>query len=225
MMSLLHRSSSIAAPDALARRMMQDAHLRDGLPEMVVGGILLLAAAQSYTMAMLLHGGLLLPKRILVLVWSFLVIAVTFSTCSIPGVPGAGWLLRWLRRRYLISKSGYMKPRSEWNKRQLTLLGGIGLLAASTLLLAIREVAPSLLNRSLFIAMGVFVGGIEALVGRSRRFQLMGTLTVACGITVAFLRLPLEIRFALFYAFTGAIALVSGAMALVHFLRTDAEQV
>ena len=125
MMSLIHPSSSTAAPDTLARRIMQDAHLRDGLPEIVVGGILLLAAAQSYTMATLLHGGPLVLKRILILVWTFLVIALTFSTCSIPGAPGTGWLLRWLRRRYLISRYGYVKPRLEWNKRQLALYGGM----------------------------------------------------------------------------------------------------
>ena len=167
MMSLIHPSSSTAAPDTLARRIMQDAHLRDGLPEIVVGGILLLAAAQSYTMATLLHGGPLVLKRILILVWTFLVIALTFSTCSIPGAPGTGWLLRWLRRRYLISRYGYVKPRLEWNKRQLALYGGIGLLVVAALLIARREVAPPLLDRGLFIAIGVFVGGIEALVGRS----------------------------------------------------------
>jgi hypothetical protein len=224
MMSLLHRSSSTAAPDALARRMMQDAHLRDGLPEIVVGGILLLAAAQNYTMSMPLHGGPLVVKRILLLVWTFLVIALTFSSFSIPGAPGTGWLLRWLRRRYLISRSGYVKPRSEWNKRQLALFGGIGLLVAAALLLARREVAPPLLDRGLFIAIGVFVGGFEALVGRSPRFLAMGLLTVACGILVAFLRLPLQLRFAFLYAFTGAVALVSGTIVLAHFLRANAEE-
>ena len=224
MMSLLRRSSSTAAPDALARRMMQDAHLRDGLPKIVVGGILFLAAAQSYTMAMLLHGDLLALKRILILVWTLLVIALTFSTCSIPGAPGTGWLLRWLRRRYLISRSGYVKPRSNQNKRQLALFGGVGLLVAAALLLARREVAPPLFDRGLFIAIGVFVGGIEALVGRSPRFRAMGLLTVACGILVAFLRLSLQLRFAVLYAFTGAMALVSGAMVLAHFLRASAGQ-
>ncbi len=224
MMSLLHRSSSTAAPDALARRMMQDTHLRDGLPEIVVGGILLLVAAQSYTMAVLLHGGLLVLKRILILVWTLLVIALTFSSFSIPGATGTGWLLRWLRRRYLISRSGYVKPRSEWNKRQLALLGGIGLLVATALLLVRREVAPPLFDRGLFIAIGVFVGGIEALVGRHPRFRAMGLLTVACGILVGFSRLPLQLRFAVFYAFTGAMALISGAIVLARFLRANAEE-
>jgi hypothetical protein len=224
MMSLLHRSSSEAAPDALARRMMQDAHLRDGLPEIVVGGILLLAAAQSYTVAILLHGGPLVLKRILILVWTLLVIALTFSSFSIPGAPGTGWLLRWLRRRYLISRSGYVKPRSEWNKRLLALFGGIGLLVAAALLLARREIAPPLLDRGLFIAIGAFVGGTEALVGDSPRFRAMGLLTVACGILVAFSRLPLELRFAVLYAFTGAMALISGAIVLVHFLRANSEE-
>ncbi|MGB8031906.1 MAG: hypothetical protein WCF30_19815 [Terracidiphilus sp.] len=224
MMSLIHPSSSTAAPDTLARRIMQDAHLRDGLPEIVVGGILLLAAAQSYTMATLLHGGPLVLKRILILVWTFLVIALTFSTCSIPGAPGTGWLLRWLRRRYLISRYGYVKPRLEWNKRQLALYGGIGLLVVAALLIARREVAPPLLDRGLFIAIGVFVGGIEALVGRSLRFRAMGLLTIACGTLVAFLQLSLELRFAALYAFTGAMALVSGVIVLAHFLRANAEK-
>jgi hypothetical protein len=224
MMNLLHRSSSTAAPDSLARRLMQDAHLRDGLPEIVVGVILLLAAAQSYTMAMLLSGGLLVLKRILILFWTFLVIALTFSSCSIPGAPGTGWLLRWLRRRYLISRSGYVKPRQRWNKRQLALFGGIGLLVAATLLLAWREVAPPLLDRGLFIAIGVFVGGIEALVGRSPRFVVMGLLTLVCGILVAFSRLPLELRFAVLYAFTGVMALISGTVVLVQFLRANTEE-
>jgi hypothetical protein len=224
MMSLLHRSSSTAAPDTLARRMMQDAHLRDGLPEIVAGGILLLAAAQSYTMATLLYGNLLVLKRILLLIWTVLVIALTFSTCSIPGAPGTGWLLRWLRRRYLISRSGYVKPKSKWNKSQLAVFGGIGLMVAAALLLARREVAPPLLDRGLFIAIGVFVGGIETLVGRHPRFRAMGLLTVACGILVGFSRLPLQLRFAVFYAFTGAMALISGAIVLARFLRANAEE-
>lgn len=223
MMSLLHRSYSKAAPDSLARCLMQDAHLRDGLPEIVVGVILLLAAAQSYTMAVLLPGGLVVLKRILILFWTFLVIALTFSSCSIPGAPGTGWLVRWLRRRYLISRSGYVKPRQRWNKRQLALFGGIGLLVAATLLLARREVAPPLLDRGLFIAIGVFVGGIEALVGRSPRFLVMGLLTLVCGILVAFSRLPPELRFAVLYAFTGVMALMSGTVVLAQFLRANTE--
>jgi hypothetical protein len=203
---------------------MQDAHLRDGLPEILVGGILLLVAAQNYTMAVVLHGGLLVLKRILILVWTLLVIALTFSTCSIVGVPGTGWLLRWLRRRYLISRSGYVKPRSNRNKRQLAMFGGIGLLVAAALLLARREVAPPVLDRGLFVAIGVFIGGFVTLVGRSPRFLAMGSLTVACGIVVAFLRLPRELRFAVFYGFTGAMALVSGAIVLAHFLRVNAEE-
>lgn len=195
--------------------MMQDVYLRDGLPEILVGVILFLAAAQSYTMATLLHGDLLVLKKILLLAWTFLVVSVTFST---------GWLLRWLRRRYLISQSGYVKPKSKWSQRSLALTGGTGLLVIAALLLARRVVPPPLLYRGLFIVIGVFVGGVEALVGRSPRFLAMGALTVACGILLAFSHLHLELRFTVFYGFTGAMALISGAIVLAHFLRANAEE-
>lgn len=218
-----HRSSSTTAPDKLAQRMMQQAHLRDGLPEILTGVILLLAAAQSYTMAALSHGGPLALKRSLLLAWAFLVIAMTISVCSIPGAPGTGWLLRWLRRRYLTSKSGYVKLKSRWSKRSLALMIGAGLLTAAALLVARRAVTPLLLDRGMFIAIGVLVGGAEAFVGRSPRFVVMGALTVGCGFLLAFCPRPVELRFAVLYAFTGAGALVCGAIALTRFMHTSAD--
>lgn len=212
MMVLLHRSSSTAAPDKLVRRMMQRAELRDGLPEVLFGFLSLFLAAQQYVMSLWRRTGdlaLWIMGTVLILLFVCLCLA-------------SNWLLKWLRGRYLISRSGYVKPKV--NRRSMTLPGGITLLIAAAFLFAMWRFPQRVVYRWLEgwfpIVMGAFICVLEIILGRAPRFWVTGALTLACGVLLTFSPLHLDLRLAVFFGFAGATAVVSGAIVLARFVRS-----
>ena len=215
MMSLLHRSSSTVAPESLARQMMRQAEVRDGLPEVLFGFLSVLLAAQQYVMSLWRRTGDLgfwIVATVLILLFACLCLA-------------SNWLLKRLRQRYLISRSGYVKPKV--NRLSMVLWGGIALLIAAAFGFAVwrfpLRVVSLFLKSWLPIAMGALIGVFEFAVGRAPRFWVMGALTLSCGVLLTFTPLYLDRRLAIFFGFTGAMAVISGAIVLARFVRATAD--
>jgi hypothetical protein len=202
------------ATDALARPMMQISYLRDSLPEIVIGLIFLLFAAQQYLMTQWRHTG----------VWATWIFATIVILIWVSLILSSGRLIGWVRERCLISRYGYMKPKV--SRRSVVLASGIALLIAAAFVFAMRafpaQVVYRWLERWLPIGTGALLGVFEAAVGCSPRFLVTGTLALACGVLLAFSRLPLDLRLASFFGFVGGVALVSGTVAAARFLRASA---
>src|SRR5208337_5298049 len=89
-----------ADPDAMATRLTQRAHNRDGLPEIAVGVTFLLVSGLSYAQVALPRGSI--GFKVAVIAFSFLVPLLTL---------GSPRILKWVRRRYLIARVGYVEPK------------------------------------------------------------------------------------------------------------------
>jgi hypothetical protein len=204
--------SGVEDPGRLACRLMQHAHNRDGLPEIVVGALSLLVSALMTGLLYTRHGSIL--QEALALVMAVLIPAM--------GLAGPG-IIKWLRRRYLMARAGYFESRPS-RARGVQIAVGIasGIAAAlGAVIVARHGMMPP--NRWLLAGTGVFGGLAMALCGRSTRFAVGGLLMALAGVSIGFSGVSLTAGFALFFGSTGAMALVSGVVILLQFMRETTE--
>jgi hypothetical protein len=84
----------------MAKRLMQGAHTRDGLPEIAMGLTFLLVSG-------LLYLQLVLPRKSI----GFIAAVIAFAFfVPILGI-GLPWILKWVRRQYLIERVGYVQHK------------------------------------------------------------------------------------------------------------------
>jgi hypothetical protein len=178
------RNSSFPAgpadPDAVARQFMQRAHNRDGLPEIAAGLYFLLASGLNYATVVL-------PVKS-----SGFTLAVLALSLLLPVLGfGSPWALRWVRKRYLIERVGYVQHKPI-GRRQV----GIGIVVAALMALALFGVVPRLSqpDRWLLAGTGLFGGALMAWCGRLPRFVIGGAVTAAAGVFVAFAGVSLADR-------------------------------
>lgn len=201
--------SSPADPTVIARRLIQRAHNRDGLPEIAVGVSLLLVAGLSYAQVRLPRESIGFKAAVLAL--SFLIPAMCF------GLP---WALRWVRRRYLMGRLGYVEPRPIGRKQI-----GIGAALAALMTVALFGVAPQLSqpDRWILAGTGLLGGALVAWCGQLPRFVIGGLVMAATGICVAFSGVSMEIGFAILFGLQGLLALISGGVVFLRFIRAPVE--
>src|SRR5258708_25873977 len=109
------------SPDQLATRLMQKAHNRDGLPEIYIGSIFLLAAGYNAMM--------LFPHwKSLGFFAAFFADIVLFVSLCLASTR----LIRWVRRRFLIGRVGYVRLKS--NRCKLAFISTAGPVTFSVLL-------------------------------------------------------------------------------------------
>jgi hypothetical protein len=133
----------------------------------------------------------------------------------------ANRIIKDVRRRYLIDRVGYVKPRP--NKPRAALAFALALFVAVGAVVAIRSLRGAEPGQWLLVFLGVVYGGGQPLLGKLPRFYLTGALGVAAGILLALSDFPLEISTALFMDSVGVLAIISGAIVLVRFLRQSVE--
>jgi len=189
----------------MARRLIQRAHNRDGLPEIVLGVSFLLVAGLTYAQVML-------PRESM----GFKAAVVAFASLFPILCFASPWVLRWVRTRYLIGRSGYVVPKPI-SRKQI----GIGLALAVLMTVTLFGIAPQLSqpNRWILAGTGLFGGGLAAFCGRLPRFVIGGLLMAAMGITVGLSGVSLETGFAILFGFQGILALTSGGVIFLRFIR------
>ncbi|MFZ0743504.1 MAG: hypothetical protein WAM85_03815 [Terracidiphilus sp.] len=195
--------------NAIARPLMQKAHNRDGLPEIVTGAFLLLCAGLIYAQVILPRGSM--GVKVTSLAFAVLVPILGFS---IP------WALRWVRRRFLIERVGYMQPKPITIK-----MIAIGILLVVGVSAVLFGIIPRLSqpHRWLISGSGLFAGAVAAFSGRSFRFVIGGILVTAAGTLIAFSGVSLESSFALLWGFAGFLSMLSGCVVFLHFIRQPIE--
>lgn len=208
----MRNSSSLAGPadpNAIARRLMQRAHNRDGLPEIAVGLYFLLASA-------LIYAQVVLPRQSI----GFIAAVLTFSLLFPVVCIGSPWALKWVRRRYLIERVGYVEYKPI-GRRQI----GFGIVLAALAVLALFGVVPRLSqpDRWLLAGTGLFGGALMAWCGRLPRFVIGGVVMAATGVFVAFAGVSLQIGFTMLFGFQGLVTLVSGCVVFLRFIRQPIE--
>ena len=208
----MRNSSSLAGPadpNAIARRLMQRAHNRDGLPEIAVGLYFLLASSLTYAQVVL-------PRQSI----GFIAAVLTFSLLFPVVCIGSPWTLKWVRRRYLIERVGYVEYEPI-GRRQI----GFGIMLAVLVVLALFGVVPRLSqpDRWLLAGTGLFGGALMAWCGRLPRFVIGGVVMAATGVFVAFAGVSLQIGFTMLFGFQGLVTLVSGCVVFLRFIRQPIE--
>jgi hypothetical protein len=196
-------------PSAIATRLIRKAHNQDGLPEIVVGLTFLVVAAFSYA-------EMVLPRESIGFKAAVLALALLIPVLSI-GAPRA---LRWLRRRYLIHRVGYVVPNPIGRKQ----VGGAFVLAVAMVGLFFGVVTQSSRpDRWALAATGLLGGALVALLGQLRRFIIGGALMGVTGIVTAFSGVPLQAGFAILFGSQGLLAVISGATVFSRFIRQPIE--
>jgi hypothetical protein len=196
-------------PDAIAKRLLQRAHTRDGLPEIAVGLSFLVYGALSYAQ-------ILLPRESIGFKAAVLGLALLIPVLCI----GTPWALKWARRRYLIERVGYVESKPIC-RRQISIVIAVAVVAAVLLFGVVTQFSRP--DRWLLAGTGLLGGAVAALGGQLPRFFIGGMLMAATGITLAFSGVSLQIGFAVLFGSQGVLALVSGAVVLLRFIRQPAE--
>lgn len=196
-------------PNAIAKRLIQRAHNRDGLPEIAVGLTFLVVGALSYAQVLLPHASIGFKAAVLGLALLIPVLGI--------GTPPA---LKWVRRRYLIERVGYVEA-NPIGRRQIGIGITFGVVAAVVLFGVVTRYSHP--DRLVLAGTGLFGGAIAALSGQLPRFVIGGVLMAATGIVIAFAGLSLEIGFAVLFGFLGLLALISGGVVFLRFIRQPIE--
>jgi len=193
----------------MAARLIQRAYNRDGLPEIAVGFTFLLASGLIYAQAMLQTGS-----------FSFKAAVIAFPLTLALLIFGSPWALKRVRRRYLIARMGYVEPKPMGRKQ---IASGIAL--AVPMAVALFVVVPRLSqpDRWLLAGTGLFGGALAAFCGRLPRFVIGGVSMAAAGVLVALSGVSLMAGFAILFGFYGLIALVSGGVVFLRFIRQPIE--
>jgi hypothetical protein len=209
-------------PDAIANRLMQKAHNRDGLPE-IASGLTFLTAAALMWLQVVFHPG------------SFGFEASSWSFILLGPVVGFGspWAIKKVRRRFLIERVGYVELKPV-NRERTAVVIAIAFVVAAVTAVAVMfavEAAPphapyrgSFLSSSWMLAgTGILGGVLAASSGRSLRYYSVGVLLAAIGIFLAFSRVSLQMGLTILFGSIGLLSLISGSIVLLLFLRQPTE--
>ncbi len=200
-----------ADPDTLGDRLLQKAHVRDGLPEIYVGAFFLLASSLTYAVRVLPKGSL--GFRVAVLAFAFLIPVAGFS---------GKWVMKWVRRRFLVEQWGFVEYRLI-NRRRIAQ----GIAFATVFTLVLFGLVPRLSHPEAWrlAGGGLFGGAILAWGGRLPRFVIQGMLFAVGGVALALSGVSEDLGYTIVFGCYGLIALVSGCIVLRRFLRQPVKPV
>lgn len=208
-MSHIDRSHT-ANPDVVAQRALQQAHTRDGLAEILYGGVLLLASASQWSLLLLPPS---LPRNVLHIGLIVFWVGLCFA---------AHWILTSARHRWLLDRTGYVKEkRPRPSLRAFLGVTAVALSAGIAAMLANRwsQVSPLLQDRANLLLVGFGLGLFVMAVGRRLRFFLTGSLTILLAMALALTDLPQDFALACFLTVTGGVAMLVGSFVLIRFLQ------
>jgi hypothetical protein len=200
----------MADPDGLAHRLIQRAHLRDGLPEIAVGTTFLLVGALNYAQAVV-------PRQ------SVAFKAVVAFGILVPLLAMAlPWALKRARARYFIERSGYVKPKPIGRKPMAIGLGiALAVSASIGIFASVHGGFPP--DAWVLAGTGLLGGVLAGVCGQTPRFYVGGALMAVAGIAVALAGLALLLGFAVISGLAGLLSLVSGVVGFLRFRRQSSE--
>lgn len=224
--SLLHRlvyedamadSSFLSPPEdpaVLAGRLMGRAHNRDGLPEITIGLLFLVTAGLAYAQVVLPPGS------------SGFTAAVLGFALGLPVLFFAAlYAVRWVRRRFLIERVGYVEPNPTPRRRYIS-GAPLLMLALVAAIIAAAFLFP-FSDRWILAATGLLGAALQIYIGsliRLRRLMFQGAVMAATGLVLAYLQPPLGLGMAELFAVQGTVVVVCGIVVLAHFLRQPVER-
>jgi hypothetical protein len=196
-------------PGAVARRLIQNTHTLGGLPEIAVGLTFLLTSGLLHEVVALPRGSIGFKAAVLILS-----LFIPFLICVSP------WALRWVRRRYLIERVGYVQSKPIGRKLIVR-----GILLAVLTAVVLFGIVPRLPQPDswLLAGAGLLGGGLQTWCGRIPRAVILGVLMAVTGVFLAFCRIPLEAGFAILFGFQGLVTLISGGVVFLRFIRQPVE--
>jgi hypothetical protein len=199
-------------PDAMAQRLMQRAHNRDGLPEITAGLALLVAAGLIGLQVFFPRGSI--ESRAADMGFGLLIPVM---------IRGAPWAIKRVRRRYLIERVGYVEPNPVNWKRAVAVVGIASAVAGAVVVViaASRRLFPP--DSWILAETAIVLGAMAVLSGRSPRFMVGGALVTLAGVLIAVRGVSLDPGMAMLLGFAGLLALVSGVVVFWRFLRQPAE--
>jgi hypothetical protein len=179
------------------------------LPEIALGLTFLVVGALSYAQV-------LLPRE-----------SIGFKA-AVPGLAllipvlcmGTPRALKWVRRRYLIERVGYVESKPIC-RGQIGIGITLAVLVAAVLFGVVTQFSQP--DRWVLAGTGLSGGALAALSGRLPRFVIGGVLMAVTGIVIAFSGVSLQIGFAVLFGFQGLLALISGGVVFLRFIRQPAE--
>jgi hypothetical protein len=190
-------------PDVLAKRLLQRAHTRDGLPEILVGVLFVFTAGMQYALIVLPHRSAAFIAAVLIFAFGFP--AASFLTPR---------LLKWVRRRYLVEREGYVEHLAN----RTVPLRRARLMGIGAVLIVLGQVALRPLPDSWVVGVTGLAGGVlAALCGREPRFYFAGFLMASIGLALAYSGIPMETGFVILFGIMGALELISGTIVWMRF--------
>ncbi|HMD71832.1 MAG TPA: hypothetical protein VKF41_10840 [Bryobacteraceae bacterium] len=204
----------------MAKRLIQSAHNRDGLPEIAMGLTFLFVGALSLAQVLLPRGSAGFKTAVFGLAFLAPVLCI-----------GAPQAVKWVRRRYLIERVGYVESKP-LGRKGMGMMIGLAFVVATVMSLAlfaaVTRFSPAVTrfshpDRWVLAGTGLLGGALAALCGKLPRFVVGGVLMAVAGILTAFSGVSLQIGFAMLFGFTGLLALVSGGVVFFRFIRQPAE--
>lgn len=128
--------------------------------------------------------------------------------------------VKWVRRRYLIERVGYVESKPICRKQI-----GIGITLAMLVAVFLFGVITQFARPEQWVlaGTGLFGGALAALGGQLPRFVIGGALVATTGIAIALAGVSLQIGFAVLFGFQGLLALISGAVVFLRFMWQPAE--
>jgi hypothetical protein len=195
-------------PTLVARRLMQQAHNRDGLPEIFAGVGLLIGSGLSWSD--LLRGS---TEQSIALLASTL---LTIVYCLV-----SGRAVKWLRRRYLINRVGYVQYRANTPAMLRAIL--LGVVVSVTVALTMWMVRSVESLKWLIVMLGFSIGAFEVFAGRLPRFWFTGTFAVLAALALASSTLSFAVSLAVFFDLIGVVEIIVGTFVLVRLLLQPVE--
>ena len=198
-------------PDAAARRLIQRAHGRDGLPEIYIGAVLLAAALLIWLQIAYPRGSFAYRSSS----WGMMLLIA-------PMIGVAPWAIKWVRRRFLIERVGFveLKPVS---RKLLIIATCIAFVVAAAMAWAVyMHALPA--SGWMVAGTGIAWGLLAAYAGRLPRYVAGGVLMAVAGICLGFSRVSYEVGSLILYGSMGILSLVSGCVVFLRFVRMHEEE-
>jgi hypothetical protein len=140
----------------------------------------------------------------------------------IPMIGVSPWAIKWMRRRFLIEKVGYVELKPV-PRRLLIVVTCIAFAVAAAMAWAVhlRALPPS---GWMVAGTGIAWGLLAAYAGRLPRYVVGGVLMAAVGVCLGLSGVSFEMGSLILYGSMGILSLVSGCVVLLHFLRMPDEE-
>jgi hypothetical protein len=181
----------------------------DGLSELLVGFIFLLAAIIYYVQES--TSGSLLSK--------ILGIASVILVCGVGF--GGRWIIQRIKERTTYPRTGYVNYKSSWkNKGNVAI--AVGVMALVLAFVVFTAVTDTKLIAWGPVVCGLFLGILMIQAGyRQPRFYFLAFLglLIGAGLVVSGIRIVLGMS--LFFGLNGLILLISGSLTLWKYLRQN----